>query len=108
MINIPQGLWNAISSVIKRAYEEIMKNVYDPDTEVTEKRKLQINVEVIPSKERDTQIVNISSKTKLAQPVGEMVTILSRKDMLTGQIQLREYSEAMDGQTRINESIVVP
>jgi hypothetical protein len=56
----------SIDELFKREWPKVLENIGDPATEAQAKRKIIIEIEIVPSKNRDSATVVTKSKATLA------------------------------------------
>lgn len=65
----------AAMDMFARELDRVLENINDPNTEPDAGREIVLKVKFIPSKERDTAVVKLSSSTKLAGVRAQATTI---------------------------------
>ncbi len=83
------------------ALSEVGKNIINPNTDATKKRKLQINISIEPNEKRDTFSTHLDIKTTLAPELGVATTMLISKDA-KGKVHINELQSGVKGQTYID------
>ena len=77
---------------MNHAFQEVAKNILDPNTEAEKKRTITVTLTFVPAKNRQTASVDIACRTKLAQPENVQTAMVMGKDLRTGAIDAREIS----------------
>lgn len=75
----------------QRAFEEILANIADANTDAKKKRALVIEMTFEPDENRDLANVTIQAKTKLAPAVHSLTRIVIGKDKKTGRYIADEF-----------------
>jgi len=93
MLDMAQG---AIKARVDREMPDIIKNILDPNTKATGKRKLQLNLEFTPSDERDVVVIKCTVK-KTLEPTNPVLTTFYVGEY-DGKIQAIEATPQIPGQ----------
>lgn len=75
----------AVSELFDRELTEVMKNISDINTMPKEPRKITIEIEIVPTEERNIAAMKITAKSKLA-PLKSLCTSLAFQEMPNGQL----------------------
>jgi len=104
IINLESFAGGALAEKFNDGFQDVLKNIADPNTDCKKKRKLILELEFQPDEERELSMVNIKVKTKLAPPEPVATKILIDKDG-KGNVIASEYNKQVKGQQfmRINE-----
>jgi len=97
MINLEKFASGALAEKFNMAYQEILENILDPNTEFNIKRKLTLELKFTLTEDRELSIVDISTKTKLAPNTPTSTKILIDRDG-NGGIVASEYEKQYAGQ----------
>lgn len=97
MINLEEFAGGALAEKFNIALKEVLKNIADPNTEHHIKRKLTLELSFMTDEDRELSMVDISTKTKLAQPKATATKIIIDRDG-KGGIIASEYKNQIKGQ----------
>ena len=97
MINLEKFASGALAEKFNLAYQEVLENILDPNTEFKIKRKLTLELTFILTDDRELSIVEIATKTKLAPNTPTSTKILIDRDG-HGGIVASEYEKQLPGQ----------
>lgn len=84
----------ALSERFNMAYQEVLENIMDPNTEFKVKRKVTLELSFKATEDRELSMVDISTKTKLAPT---STRILIDRDG-NGNVVASEYEKQCAGQ----------
>lgn len=87
------GLQEKVDLEMNKAFE----NIHDPNTKATVKRKLTINIELVPDENREVVSVSSNVKSTLAPLTDVATTVLTGKDFNTGKVEARELKSSVPG-----------
>lgn len=87
--------------------KKVADNILDPNTEAKAKRKVTLEMTLVPNDNRDAIDVMVSVKSRLAPQVGVTTTMLLGRNDDTGMIEANELQSGIPGQTYIDEHGVV-
>ncbi|WP_423252882.1 replication terminator protein [Melissococcus plutonius] len=92
----------AIQEKLDRELKKVFDNIHDPNTDAEAKRGLTIKLEFKPDENR--QVVSLKSDItlKLTPTEGVVTTVLTGRDVNTGQVEARELKSEIPGQTYID------
>lgn len=82
--------------------EKVANNILDPNTEAKAKRKVTLELTLIPNDNRDAIDVMVNVKSKLAPQEGVATTMLLGRNSDTGMIEANELKSGIPGQTYID------
>jgi len=102
-INLEEFENGALSEKINQAFQEVTQNVQNPNTKATAKRKITCTFTFSPSEQRDLVAANVDVKTSLAPSLGIATAFIMGKDIMTNEVDYREYSKQIKGQMNIQE-----
>lgn len=86
---------------LNRALKQVANNILDPNTDPTKKRKVQINITLVPNEKRNASDVTVEVKTTLAPEIGVPTTMLLGRDA-NGEVNVNELKSGIKGQTYID------
>ena len=92
------GLQEKVDLELKKVFE----NIHDPNTKSTAKRKLTINIELVPDEKREVISMTSNVKSTLAALTDVSTTVLTGKNLDTGKVEARELKSSTPGQTYID------
>lgn len=93
----------AFAEKLNEAIREVAENIQDPNTEPTTARKITVNINFKPNKNRHMVGVSITATTKLAATEAVGTVMLMGTNMRTGQIEISEYLDQLSGQLSIDD-----
>lgn len=93
------GLQEKLDLELKKVFE----NIHDPNTQATDKRKVQITIELMPTANRDVVDISSKIKTTLAPLTDVVTTVITGLDM-RGRVEARELKSGIKGQMFIDEN----
>ena len=96
-INLETFAGGALSERFSMAYQEVLENIMDPNTEFKKKRKLTLELSFTVTEDRELSVVDISTKTKLAPNAPTSTKILIDRDG-NGGVIASEYEKQYAGQ----------
>lgn len=81
-----------LQEMFDMSFAKVMKNLLDPNTSYKEKRSIQITLNFSMDEDRTKTTCEFSCKEKLA-PIRKVETVFGiAKDLESGQIQAKEFS----------------
>jgi hypothetical protein len=93
----------ALQENFQKAFEEIVKNMQDPNTPWKVKRGITIKISLSQNEDRDDSTCAISVEKKMA-PVKPIETKFSLgKDLTTGEVFAEEYGKQVRGQMSLED-----
>ena len=97
----------ALTSRFNRCFDELLRNVFDPNTDPEKKRKIILTVTVQPNKDRTSASFSTDIKTVTAPPItlSQMVLIARDDD---GNVVAQEVTTQVPGQIGMDGGINVP
>lgn len=98
-LNLSKLANGAIQEKLDGELKKLFENIHDPNTSPVAKRAITIKLELKPDENR--QVVSMTSdfSLKLAPVDGVNTTVLTGKDLNTGQIEAHELQSSVPGQT---------
>ena len=88
----------ALQEKVNQAFEQVMKNMQDPNTPWKNKRKINLTLTFIQNEDRTDCTCDISVDTKLAAVKPVSTKFCTEKDVSTGEIFTQEYGPGIRGQ----------
>ena len=88
----------ALQEKVNQAFEQVMKNMQDPNTPWKNKRKINLTLRFIQNEDRTDCTCDISVDTKLAAVKPVSTKFCTEKDVSTGEIFAQEYGPGIRGQ----------
>ncbi|KQC86073.1 hypothetical protein [Butyribacter intestini] len=88
----------ALQEKVNQAFEQVMKNMQDPNTPWKNKRKINLTLTFIQNEDRTDCTCDISVDTKLAAVKPVSTKFCTEKDVSTGEIFAQEYGPGIRGQ----------
>lgn len=82
--------------------EKVANNILDPNTKAKAKRKVTLELVLVPNDNRDAIDVTVNVKSKLAPQEGVATTMLLGRNSDTGMIEANELKSGIPGQTYID------
>lgn len=97
----------AVAERVDLAWQELLQNVMDPNTDPKKPRKLMIELTVTPGQKRDMGNVTAVVKTKLEPATGIEMTIMMGVNS-NGEIESAEYhqTQLFEEEAPTNQGIV--
>ncbi|MDK9899797.1 replication terminator protein, partial [Klebsiella pneumoniae] len=92
----------AIQEKLDGELQKVFQNIHDPNTPAEAKRVVTIKLEFKPDGTRQVIAVSSDFTTKLAPVEGVSTTVLTGKDLSTGQVEAHELRSAVAGQTYLD------
>ena len=98
----------SMGAILERVdYEmgKVLENILDPNTKPTAKRKITVNLELVPSADRKTITVQTTAASKLCatDPITTSLFITTKQS--TGEMVVAEMTPQIPGQYRLDGSI---
>lgn len=88
----------ALQEKVNQTFEQVMKNMQDPNTPWKNKRKINLTLTFIQNEDRTDCTCDISVDTKLAAVKPVSTKFCTEKDVSTGEIFAQEYGPGIRGQ----------
>ena len=88
----------ALQEKDNQAFEQVMKNMQDPNTPWKNKRKINLTLTFIQNEDRTDCTCDISVDTKLAAVKPVSTKFCTEKDVSTGEIFSQEFCPGIRGQ----------
>lgn len=95
----------AIQEKLDYELNKIFNNIHDQNTKATDKRTVTIKLDFTPDDNRQTVTVDSNFTTKLANVTGVATTVLTGKDLDSGNVQAKELKSNMPGQTYFDDDV---
>lgn len=97
-INLEQFAGGAFTAQINRELKKVAKNIQDPNTDATAKRKITVVMEFKPNEARDFVTTGVQAKATLAPALGAVTAFNVGTDLKTGEVQAAEIGKQLPGQ----------
>lgn len=98
----------ARGAILERAdfeMERVLKNIMDPNTSPTAKRKITVSLELLPSADRKTIIVKATAKSALVSTDPVVTSLAMTGTPGTGEAQIFEMTPQIPGQMSLDGSV---
>lgn len=95
-INLETFAGGAASAMFSREMAKILANVHDPNTDPKKARTLTLTVKLVPDEDRRMVKAEISAKSTLVPADAARATLITGKDLQTGQVDMTELPSAGD------------
>lgn len=95
----------AIQEKLNYEMDKIFTNIHDKNTKAQAKRSITIKLEFQPDENRQTVTVTSDFSSKLANVEGVSTTVLTGKDLTTGNVEARELKSNVPGQTYFDDDL---
>lgn len=102
-ISLQDVAGGALQEKVNRAFEQVMKNMQDPNTPWKNKRKINICLTFEQNEDRTDCTCDISVDTKLAAAKPVSTKFCTEKDLSTGEIFAQEYGPGIRGQMSFDD-----
>lgn len=102
-INLETFANGAFTAQVKRAIEEVTKNIQDPNTEASAARKITVTIGFKPNGERNFVATGVQTKTTLAPALGAVTALSMGKDIESGQVEAVEIGNQIPGQMSMDQ-----
>lgn len=102
-INMEEFANGAFTEQINREMEAVAKNIQDPNTDATAKRRITVVIEFKPNEARNFVMTGVQAKSTLAPPLGAVTALSIGKDLRTGKVEAVEVGNQIPGQMSIQE-----
>lgn len=93
----------ALQEKVNRAFEQVMKNMQDPNTPWKNKRKINLCLTFVQNEDRTDCTCDIAVDTKLAPVKPVSTKFCTEKDLTTGEIFAQEYGPGIKGQMSFDD-----
>lgn len=97
-INLETFAGGAFTEQVNRAFEEVARNIQDPNTDEKKARKITITIGFKPNGQRSFAPTGIETKTTLAPTLGVVTAMSFGKDIATGEVEVVEIGNQIPGQ----------
>lgn len=94
----------ALTERFNAAMEQVLANVFDPNTSPKAKRQIQIIFDIVPNERRDAAEFKTDVKTKTAPPVAIAQTVFLHMDD-NGNVTATEMTKEVPGQVGMDGSV---
>lgn len=94
----------AFTQQINRELENVTKNIQDPNTDATAKRRITVVIEFKPNEARNFITTGVQAKSTLAPSLGAVTALSMGKNLKTGEVEAVEIGNQIPGQISISEA----
>lgn len=95
----------AVQAKLDYELQKVFNNIHDKNTKAADKRSITIKLEFKPDENRQTIAVTSDFTTKLANIEGVTTTVLTGKDLSTGNVEAKELKSNVPGQTYFDDDL---
>ncbi|MBS4198586.1 replication terminator protein [Bacillus sp. FJAT-49732] len=95
----------AIQEKLDYELKKVFDNIHDKNTKAQDKRTITIKLEFKPDENRQTVAVTSNFTTSLANVEGVSTTVLTGRDLHTGNVEAKELRSNVPGQTYFDEDL---
>lgn len=97
----------ALTARFNRGFDEVLRNVFDPNTDPEKTRKIILTVQIRPNKDRTSASFLTDIKTVIAPPVTlSQMVLIARDD--EGNVIAQEVTSQVPGQVSMDGDISMP
>lgn len=97
----------ALTARFNRGFDEVLRNVFDPNTDPEKTRKIILTVQIRPNKDRTSASFLTDIKTVIAPPVTlSQMVLIARDD--EGNVIAQEVTSQVPGQIGMDGDISMP
>lgn len=93
----------ALQEKVNQAFEQVMKNMQDPNTPWKNKRKINLTLSFEQNEDRTDCTCDISVDTKLASVKPVSTKFCTQKDLTTGKVYAQGYGPGIKGQMSFDD-----
>lgn len=102
-INMEEFANGAFTQQINRELENVTRNIQDPNTDATAKRRITVVIEFKPNEARNFVTTGVQAKSTLAPALGAVTALNMGKNLKTGEVEAVEIGNQIPGQMSITE-----
>lgn len=98
----------SMGAILERVdYEmgKVIENILDPNTKATAKRKITVGLEIIPSADRKTIVVQSVAKSTLCPTEAITTSLFITNEPSTGEMVVAEMTPQVPGQYSLDGSV---
>lgn len=98
----------SMGAILERVdYEmgKVIENILDPNTKATAKRKITVGLEIIPSADRKTIVVQTVAKSTLCPTEAITTSLFITNEPSTGEMLVAEMTPQVPGQYSLDGSV---
>lgn len=106
--NLDELAGGAMAERFQDGLNEVLKNIFDPNTDPVKTRKLALTLTIKPNRDRNKATVLIDAKTTIAPPVAVETTLYLGRDRDTGAVMACEVTEQAPGQIDMDGAVNEP
>lgn len=93
----------AVQEKLDREMKRVAANILDPNTEAKKKRKITLTMSFSPNDNRTVIDVDTEVKSVIAPQVAVPTTMMTGRNLDTGEIAINELKSGTSGQTYIDD-----
>jgi len=101
-LNLSLMMDGAIQEKLDGELQKVFDNIHDLNTEAKKKREIMIKLVFVPDENREVVSMSSDFTTKLAPVESVATTVLTGKDIHTGNIEAKELMSGRPGQGYID------
>ncbi|WP_338209339.1 replication terminator protein [Lactiplantibacillus paraxiangfangensis] len=101
--NLSEISGGAVQEKIDREMKRVAANIIDPNTDAKKKRKITLTISLAPNDSRTVVDVDTEVKSVLAPQSAVPTTIMTGRNLDTGEIAVNELKSGTPGQTYIDD-----
>lgn len=98
----------AILERVDYEMEKVLDNILDPNTKATAKRKINVSLEIVPSADRKTIVVNTVAKSTLCPTDAIVTSLFVTSQPGTGEMVVAEMTPQVPGQYSMDGDVQEP
>lgn len=102
MFDFEKFAGGSLMAKLNQEVNEVVENIYDPNTDAKKTRKLTLTLTFKPSENRNLASISIQAKASLQPAMPTTTNIMIDKDMNTGEVVASELKNKLPGQMEIN------
>ncbi|KRO14223.1 hypothetical protein IV64_GL001707 [Lactiplantibacillus xiangfangensis] len=101
--NLSEISGGAVQEKLDREMKRVAANIIDPNTDAKKKRKITLTITLAPNDSRTVVDVDTEVKSVLAPQSAVPTTIMTGRNLDTGEIAVNELKSGTPGQTYIDD-----
>lgn len=106
--NLDELAGGAMAERFQDGLNEVLKNIFDPNTDPLKTRKLQLTLTIKPNRDRNQATVAIEAKTTIAPPTAVQTVLYLGRDRDTGAVMAVEVTDQAPGQVNMDGEVNTP
>jgi len=103
--NLDELAGGALAERFQDGLNEVLANIFDPNTDPLKTRKLSLTLTLKPNQTRDMASVDIDAKTTLAPPRAVQTVLYIGCNKETGEVMATEVTKEIPGQINMEGQI---